>query len=159
MTHDDAARVAGQALRRLRGDARPVDHGLAGRIDIGQHGSVDVNHDLVALAGRARIHTVMERRLREQGEGVRLVLPPRWRIIGDEESGSRSRRNVRSYRRSLGTVRQAATSLVERLPRRRERLQQQGARLRLQPSADQHHAVFVLIHMERAGAMALGRFL
>jgi hypothetical protein len=33
-----------------------------------------VHHDLIALARGPRIHTVMKRRLGEQGESIRLLL-------------------------------------------------------------------------------------
>src|SRR5437016_3368046 len=52
--HHHAARVARQALRRFRGNARAVlEEGLTGLFGVGEHGSVDVHHHLIALARRA----------------------------------------------------------------------------------------------------------
>jgi hypothetical protein len=54
MPHHHAAGIAGGPLRRFRGNACAfLQHRLAGRIGIGQHSRVDVDHDLVALARRA----------------------------------------------------------------------------------------------------------
>ena len=64
MLHHHAARVARQAARRFRGNVRPIlEDGLAGLIRIGQGLRVDVNDHLVALARRAGIEAVVQRRL------------------------------------------------------------------------------------------------
>ena len=52
----------------------PLEDGLARRLRIGQHLGVDVDHHLVALPRGAGIEAVVEGRLREQGQGVRLLL-------------------------------------------------------------------------------------
>jgi len=60
--HHDPARVTRQAARRFRGNVGAVlEHGLAGRIGVGKHGGIDVDHDLITLARCARIDTVMKR--------------------------------------------------------------------------------------------------
>jgi len=123
---------------------RALEDRLAGRVGFGQHGGVDVNHDLVALAGRAGIQAIMKRILRNQREGVRLPLAPGRHVFGYEKSGARSRWNVRT--RSRGSVRPAA--LIQRISCCRQRLHQHGSCLGLQPSADDDHAVFVLIHLQ-----------
>jgi hypothetical protein len=54
--HDDPARVARQTLRRSRGNAHAVlENRLSGLIRIREDRGVDVNHDLIALSGRARV--------------------------------------------------------------------------------------------------------
>ena len=40
-----------------------LEHGLAGRVGIRQHGSIDVDDDLVSLTRRAGIDAVVERGL------------------------------------------------------------------------------------------------
>ena len=47
---------------------------MAGLIRIRQNCGVDMDHHLVALARRAGIEPVVEGRLREQGQRVRLLL-------------------------------------------------------------------------------------
>ena len=62
--HQHAIRVARQALGRFRGNVRAVlEHSLARRVGVGQHGRVDVNHDLIALAWSAGIERVVQRSL------------------------------------------------------------------------------------------------
>jgi len=73
--HHDPARITRQAPRRFCRNARPVpEDGLAGLLRVGQHGFVDVDHHLVPLARRARIEFVVQGRLREQGQRIRLLL-------------------------------------------------------------------------------------
>ena len=56
MAHHHPARVARQAPRRFRGNARAVlEDALTGLLRIGQHGGIDVDHHLVALARGAGI--------------------------------------------------------------------------------------------------------
>jgi len=74
VAHHHPARVARQALGRFRGNARAaIEHGLPGLIRIGQHLGIDVHHHLVALARGTGIE-VVQGRLREQGQGIGLLL-------------------------------------------------------------------------------------
>jgi hypothetical protein len=58
--HHHPARVTRKTLRRFRGNARAAfEHGLAGLIGVRQHRRIDVHDDLVPLAGRARIQSLM----------------------------------------------------------------------------------------------------
>ena len=82
VAHDDAARVARQTLRRSRGNAEAVvEDGPAVMIRIGKDGTVDMDDNLEALAGRAWIHPVMERRLSEERQRVCPLLLPARRIL------------------------------------------------------------------------------
>ena len=73
--HHHATRVTREALGRFRGNARAVfEHGLAGLIGVGQHRGVDVNDDLIALAGSSGIESLVQRRFGEEDERVRLLL-------------------------------------------------------------------------------------
>lgn len=57
--HDHPARVARQTPRRFCGNAYAVlQHRLAGLVGVGEHGRVDVDHDLIPLACGARIQLV-----------------------------------------------------------------------------------------------------
>ena len=81
VTHHHPARVAREALGRVRGNARAVlEHGLPRRIRIGQHLGIDVDHHLVTLARGAGIE-VVKGRLREQGQGIGLLLGQRGRFL------------------------------------------------------------------------------
>src|SRR5207249_5806163 len=99
-----------------------------------EHGRVDVDHDLIALARGARIDAVVERRFREQGERIRLLLLDRRLLLLD-------------WRRFRGNVVQVVESLapllVQSLASCGQRLQEHRAGFRRQPPADDHHAVFV----------------
>jgi len=90
--------------------------------------------DLVALARGAGIEIMVERGLRKQGQGVCLLLGHRGRFRGN-------------VLRAISRVR-AASSLIQRLASRGQRLHEDSARLRRQPSPDDDHAVFVLIHVQ-----------
>src|SRR5215813_12934614 len=71
VAHHDPARVARQALRRSGRNAYAIlEHRLAGLIGVGQHGGIDVDHDLIALARGTGIDPVVERGLGEQGQGI-----------------------------------------------------------------------------------------
>jgi hypothetical protein len=141
--HHDPARVARQALGRFRGNAHAVlQDGLAGCVGVGEHGRVDVNHDLIALARGSGIDAVMECRFREERERVRLLL----------FEGKRFRGNVTCVGEGLTLL------LIQGLAGCGQRLQEHRAGLRRQPAADDHHAVFVLIHAERAIVVALCGF-
>jgi hypothetical protein len=62
-------------LRRFLGNARAVlENGLAQLVGIRQYRCVDVDHHLVALARRTRIDAAMQRRLRDQGQRIGLLL-------------------------------------------------------------------------------------
>ena len=50
-------------------------------------------------------------------------------------------------------------ALIQRLPRCREHLHEHGADLRREPSADDHHAVVILIHVQRPARVAPGGLL
>jgi len=81
VTHHHPARVAREALGRVRGNARAVlEHRLPRRIRIGQHLGIDVDHHLVTLARGAGIE-VVKGRLREQGQGIGLLLGQRGRFL------------------------------------------------------------------------------
>ena len=135
VTHHDPARVAGQALGRSSWNARAVLEGrLAGRIGVRQDLGIDVDHDLVALPGVAGVEALVKGGLREQGEGVRLLLLHRrrssWNVCGAGVSG------------------RGSSLLVERLPGGSQRLHEQGAHLRGQPALDPHRAVAIRIHVQ-----------
>jgi hypothetical protein len=82
VAHHHPAGVAGQALRRSRGNARAVlEHRLAGGVGVRQDLSIDVDHDMVGFLRAPRVEALVEGCLGEQGEGVRLLLLHR-RLIG-----------------------------------------------------------------------------
>ncbi len=84
VAHHHAARVARQASGRFDGNVRAVlEDGLAGRVRIGQHRGVDVDDDLIALARGAGTDPVMERRLRDERQRVRLLLRHAGRLRGN----------------------------------------------------------------------------
>jgi len=75
VSHHDPACVAREAPGRFCRNARPVlEDGLAGLIRIRQYWRIDVHHHLVPLSRGAGIELMMQRRLREQGERVGLLL-------------------------------------------------------------------------------------
>jgi hypothetical protein len=126
MPHQHAARVARQAPRRFRGNAWPVlEDGLAGLIRIREDRGVDMDDDLVALARGAGIELVVESRLREKGQRVRLLLGHRGRFRGN------------------------AHFLIQRLASRGQRPQEQRAHLRRKPPAEHHGAVLVVVDVQR----------
>ncbi len=135
--HHHPARVARQAPGRFRGNVRPVlEDGLAGRVRVRQHRGIDMDNYLVPLSRGAGINSRVEGRLRQQGQGVRLLLGHRGRFRG----------NVRRerFRGNVGR----APLLVERLTRRVQRLQEQRPDLRRQPPPEDHRAVLVRIHVQ-----------
>jgi hypothetical protein len=75
--HHHPARVTREASGRFRGNVAGLfQYGLAGLRRIRQHRGVHVHHHVVPLARRAGIQLVMQRRLGEQGQRVRLLLCP-----------------------------------------------------------------------------------
>ena len=143
VAHDHPARVAGQAPRRFRGNVAPFfQRGLAGLRRIREHRRVDVDHDLVALARDARVDRVMERRLREQGQRVGLLLGP-----GRRRQGGIGR----------GRAGRGARPLVQRLARGVERSHEQGADLGSQPAANDDRAVLARAPDGQQPRLGLGR--
>ena len=111
--HDDAARVAGEAPRRFRGNVRAVlEDGLTRLIRVRQRQCIDVDHHLIPLARRAGIDPVVQRRLRQHSQGVGPLLG-RARGIGGRVS-------------RIGA---SSAFLVERLARGVERAHEQRAHL------------------------------
>ena len=151
MAHYHAARIARQPLGRLRGNVRAVlDDRLPRRIRIREHRGIDVDHDLVTLARSTWVDSMVKRRLGHEGECVRLLLLNRrrfWRPV----LVSRFRGTVHELRFG-GTVGGAVRPdpLTQRLSCRRDCLNEHSTRLRLQPRADDHHTVVVVIHMQGA---------
>jgi hypothetical protein len=134
VAHDDPARVARQTLRRSGRNARPlVEDRLANLIGVGKYGGVDVNDHLVALARRAGIDAVVERRLGKQRERVSLLLLHRRRVV----------------RRGWVGVRRPLAPMVEGLAGRLQRFSRAGRpALRGESSTDPYRAVFVLTHVQ-----------
>ena len=63
VAHDHAARIARKALGRSRGNVHAILEGrLTRRIGIREYRGFDVDHDLVALSGSARIDSVVQGR-------------------------------------------------------------------------------------------------
>jgi len=132
VSHHHPAGVAGEALRRSRGNvAHLFELGLAESLRIRQHGGVDVNHDLVALARRPGVELMVQGGLGEQGQGIGLLLHP-GRSIDDLASWAWPR------------------SLIEGLAGGIERSDEQGTRFRSQATTDYHRAVVVPIDLEHA---------
>ena len=95
VAHHHAARIARQPLGRFRRNvSAALDDRLPARVGVCQHGGVDVDHDLIPFAWTSRIDSVVQRRLGDQCECVRLLLLDRRRF----------RRTV-LVARSRGTVR------------------------------------------------------
>src|SRR5262245_21450486 len=137
VAHDDPGRVAGQPLGRSGRNAHAVfELRLSGLTGVSQDGGVHVRHPLVALRRRAGIEALVERGLGKHRQRVGLLLRhgrcvPLWRLV--------------------------ASPLVEGLPRRIERFDEHSTNLCGEPTPDLHHAVFVLIHVQRpAGVLASG---
>jgi len=113
----------------------PFEDGLARLLRIGQHLGVNVDHHLVALARGAGTEPVMKGRFREQGQRIRLLLGDRGRFRGD----------VPETCRGLGAL---PGPLIEALAGRGQGLHEQRSHLRLEPPAEDHHAVLVVIHVQ-----------
>ena len=120
--HDHPARIAGQPLRRSRGNARSVlQRGLAGLGRIRQNGGVHMDDHLVPLPGRSGVELLMQRYLGEQGQGIRLLLC----------HGGRFRGNVPEPCRGTGLF---SGPLVQALAGRGQGLHDQRSHLRLEAS-------------------------
>ena len=75
VAHHHPTGVAREAPGRFRGNARAaLEDGLPRLLRISQDWGVDVDHHLVALPRSAGIEAVVQDRLREQGQGIRLLL-------------------------------------------------------------------------------------
>ncbi len=134
VTHDDAARVARQALGRFRGNARAVlEDGLARLIGVRQDGGVDVDDDLVPLAGGAGVDLVMQRRFGEQRQGVGLLLVHGRSVV--------PRRGLAVDGRAGGV----------------QRAQEQGAGLGRQAPPHDDGPVLVLVDVQRARRVLVSR--
>src|SRR5712691_8710156 len=141
MPHHHPCRIARQAAGRFRGNVRAVlEHGLPRLIRVGQDRSINMNDHLVTLSRGAGIEPMVECRLREQRQRICLLL-----------GHGRGIRHGVSQRRSLLATR----SLVQRLARRGQRLHEQRSHFRLQPSANDYHAVVVLIHVKGTADVTL----
>jgi hypothetical protein len=129
VSHQHAAGVARQALGRSSWNARTVlEDGLTWRIRVRQDFGIDVDDYLVALARGARVDAVVEGRLREQRERVRLLL---------------------NHRRRVGVRLVLAPLLIQRLARGGQRLHEQRADFRCQPPTENDGAVCIGIHVQR----------
>jgi len=136
--HDHPARIAGQPLRRSRGNARSVlQRGLAGLGRIRQNGGVHMDDHLVPLPGRSGVELLMQRYLGEQGQGIRLLLRP-----------------GRGLHRRVGCCRpEGATALVERISGRVERTQEHRPHLWRKPAPKHHGSVIVRVDVQRTARM------
>ena len=142
--HHHPARVTRQPLRRSRGNVAPLfQHGLAGLLRIRQHRGVHMHHHLVALPRGPGVELVMQRRLGQQGQRVRLLLQPGRRLCG----------RVGGRQGGLGD----AALLVQRLARRGEGPQEQHAHFRRQAPTQHHGAILVLVDVERAARVMARR--
>ncbi len=141
--HHHPTRVARQALRRFRGNVGAVlEDRLAGLVGIREERGIDMNHHLISLCRGAGLDAVVESCLREQRQRVGLLL----------RHGRRFRGNVR--RPGVPVLR--ACPLIQRLASRGQRLHEHGADLGRQPPSESHHAVLVLIHVQRAARVPPG---
>jgi len=86
-----------------------------------------MHHYLVALAGRAGIHALVQRRLRHQGQGICLLLGHGGRLP-----------------RFRGNVSGLARLLVEGPPRGGESLHEQCPHPRLEPPGNHDHAILIV---------------
>ena len=145
VAHDHPAGVAGQALGRSSWNAYAVfEDRLTRRLGIRQHRGVHVDHHLITLAGRARIDSVVERGLGEEGQRVGLLLRERRRLHGNLQI-------VGCIRGRAGYL--SPRLLIHGLARCGQGLHEQRAHLRRQPAPDGDRAVLVLIDVQRAAGM------
>jgi hypothetical protein len=109
----DERGVAGQALRRLRGERRAVlEH-------VGALGRLDVDDDLVALAGRPGVSVARQGHVRQRNERLGARRSPRFR----------------------GTAVLGPLALLEPVARRIERAHEESPVLGRQPRANDQRAV------------------
>jgi len=140
VAHHHLAGVARQAPGRFRGNARAVLHDRLTRlIRLGERLGVDVDHHLIALTRGAGIEPVMKGRLREQRQRIGLLLGHRRRFRGNVSMPAHPHPH--------------AGPLVQCLARGGEGLHEQRANFRLEPPPEDHHAVLVLVHVERPARM------
>jgi hypothetical protein len=145
--HHHAARVASQAARRFRGNARAVlEDRLPRLIWVGQHGSIDVDYDLITLARGARIELVVECGLRDQTQRVSLLL-------------GHGRRIPEGIERDSGHLFTKRALPVESFSSRGQRLHEQRSCFRLESAAHGDHAVLVLVNVKHAPGVPLRGFL
>jgi hypothetical protein len=141
--HHHAVGVARQAPGRFRGNVLAVlEHGLAGRVGVGESRRVDVDHHLIALSRSAGIDAAVKGRLREQPKGIGLLLfHSGWFVVACAERG-RFRGNVRGVgAHDEGSV----GALIQGLPRGGQRLDEELADLGLEPSANPDHTVVITV--------------
>ena len=114
-----------------------------------------MDDELVALAGSAGIHAVVEGGLRDEREGVGLPLGHGWfvgRISPVGPIGSVGRVGRGRFRgNALGM-----SPLIQRVACRVERPHEQGAHLRAEPATDDDHPVFIVIHVQGAHGVPAG---
>ena len=139
MSHHHATCVARQAAGRFRGNVHPVfEDRLTRLIRIGEHKSIDVDHDLIMLARRAGIDSVMERGFCEKSQRIGLLLSHGRRLTG----------RVGKRRGISGAV-----LLIQVLTRRGQRLRQERADIRGEASTDDDHAIVIVIHVQSSGGV------
>ena len=103
-----------------------------------------MNHHLVALPRSAGIEAVVQGRLRQQGQGIGLLLADRGCFLG----------NAPGAGIEGGPL---AAALIEALPGRGQSLHEQRSHLRLEPSPEDHRAVLVVIHVQGAARVPVLR--
>jgi hypothetical protein len=120
------ARIAGQAPARFRGNSYPAFQGRLPLLrPVLQHRGVDMDHDLVALPGRARIQRLVQRRLREHDQGVAAPRSSPTRQLSHSAHERKpvfhppraSNSRIRSSRRAVAASRWADSSAISS-PRR-----------------------------------------
>ena len=150
MPHDHAAGIAGQASRRFRGNVLAAfEHGLAGSVQVRQGRRVDVDHDLIALAGRARIDAASQGGFGEQRQSVGLLPLPCGRLVAGRHRG-----NVSRVCSDEGPLRARIQPLASGVQAPDEQLTDLG----LKPTTHAHHPVVIAIDVERPAPMPGGRF-
>ena len=133
--HDDTGCIACKASGRFRGNFYPVFQGriaVVGRV--GENRGIDVDDDLVVLGCCARLDAVVQRRLRDYCQRVRLLLGHAGSVL------------------DLGLMTRA---MVQGLASSGKRSHEQGADLGLEAPADDEHAVVVLMDVDTARAVSV----
>jgi len=112
VSHHHPARVARQAAGRFRGDVGAVlEDRLTRCLGVRENRSIDVDHDLVSFRGCARIDAMVERRLSEKRQRIRLLLGHRRRFCGSV----RRKRFRGTHHVAIATPRPAETSYASRV--------------------------------------------